>query len=169
MDWLDLQRLIDYVIQSHAKYPREPLKAFRKWDKRTPYGVHPTWCAMTLMTETTLPEDFRWVGAQALLLHDILEDTTAPLPRGTSNQVKFLVDEMTFPRGTTQEMAEVWSRSEECRLLKLYDKVNNLMDRYPQDPAKLHAYITYTMQLTAFAETKWGQLNIVRLAYAICY
>jgi len=51
--------LIAYTFRAHGEGATKPSKAVRKWDGRTPYAVHPVWCAMTLLTETTLPEDLR--------------------------------------------------------------------------------------------------------------
>ena len=63
----------------------------------------PIWCGMTLLTETRLPEEIRFTGYQALIWHDVLEDTNLPLPDGTDLEVIRLVQEMTyqsFPRRT---------------------------------------------------------------------
>src|SRR5262245_14892479 len=91
-----LQYLQYYAWEAHMSFSRTPTKAVRRWDGKTPYAIHPVWCAMTLLTETSLPEELRFSGAQALLLHDILEDTTAGLPENVSEAVRALVQEMTF-------------------------------------------------------------------------
>ncbi len=168
MNALELVKKVTYAFLTHEGSAKKPSKAFRKWDGKTPYGVHPVWCATTLLHETSIPEDLRNEGAEALLFHDILEDTTAKLPDGTSDRIGKLVEGMTFEGGTTQEMQEVWSRSKEIRLLKLYDKVSNLLDaEIWMTPEKLAAYRAYTRKLADDVTSNYGTLNIVRLARAL--
>lgn len=160
-----LASLIDFVIRAHNRFPREPRKRVRKWDGRTPFAIHPVWCAMTILAETSLPEDVRQNGALALLLHDVLEDTMAPLPSGLPPRVEVLVEEMTF-ESYEQEVENVWVRSEICHLLKLYDKVSNLLDANWRTD-KRDQYVAYTLRLCEIVEQRWGALNIVRIARAI--
>jgi (p)ppGpp synthase/HD superfamily hydrolase len=164
----NLVDLIAFVFTTHDEKAKIPSKRFRKWDGQTPYGIHPTWCALTLLSEHLLPHELRQRGAQALLLHDILEDTTSELPDGISPEVRALVDEMTYAGGTQQEMREVWSHSKECRLLKLYDKLSNVMDSHWMEPTKLAAYKEYTLRLAQDVETNYGLLNAVQMAKAVC-
>lgn len=163
----ELAGVIGYTLRAHAESPTKPSKAVRKWDGKTPYGIHPTWCAMTLLAETTLPEELREAGAQALLFHDILEDTTAGLPEGTSARVAELVEGMTF-ESSDEEMELVWSRSDEVKLLKLYDKVSNLLDGSWMSGEKRERYAGYLLRLCDAVEPIYGGLNIIRIARAIC-
>ena len=163
---ISLSGLIDFIFMAHAEMSTKPSKAVRKWDGKTPYGVHPTWCAMTLLTEVTLPEDIRATGAQALLLHDILEDTTAGLPDGVSSKVAQLVEDMTFA-SSDEEMRMVWSKSKEVKLFKLYDKVSNLLDGSWMSAEKHARYVAYTLRLCDEVERRYGALNIVQIARAI--
>jgi len=160
-----LANLIGFVIRAHDRFPREPRKRFRKWDQRTPYAIHPVWCAMTILTEMSLPEDVRQDGALALLLHDILEDTMELLPSDLSPRVEALVEEMTF-ESYEREVEDIWNRSEVCHLLKLYDKVSNLLDANWRTD-KRDQYVAYTLRLCETVEQRWGTLNIVRIARAI--
>jgi hypothetical protein len=157
--------LIDFTIRAHDKYATQPRKRFRKWDGHTPYSIHPLWCATTILTETALPADIRYQGALALLLHDVLEDTEAPLPPSLPAGVEDLVQEMTFD-SYEDEVERVWGRSELCHLLKLYDKTSNLLDANWRTN-KREAYINYTGQLCQNAETRWGTLNITKIARAV--
>ncbi len=157
--------LIDFAIRAHDKFANEPRKRFRKWDGHTPYSIHPVWCAMTILTETTLPADIRYKGALALLLHDVLEDTQAPLPSSLPAGVEALVDEMTFS-SYEDEVERIGGRSEICRLLKLYDKVSNLLDMNWRTDKRDH-YVAYALRLCDEAERRWGPLNITRIARAI--
>ena len=153
-------------MDAHNTKPVASHKAFRKWDGKTPYSIHPIWCAMTLLHETALPGELRSTGAEALLMHDILEDTTADLPGWTSDKTRLLVNEMTFA-STDEEMNLVWSRRPFVRLLKLYDKVSNLMDGAWMSDGRRRAYIKYTRKLADDVGKNFGELNIVKITRAL--
>lgn len=157
---------IAYTFFAHGEKALKPSKAVRKWDETTPYGIHPTWCAMTLLTETTLPEELRVTGAQALLFHDILEDTTVGLPSGTPHEVVELVEGMTFA-SSDEEMELIWTRSREIKLLKLYDKTSNLLDAAWMSEEKRTRYAAYLAKLCDEIEPLYGRLNIIQIARAI--
>jgi hypothetical protein len=158
---------IQHTIRAHSHFPNTPRDAIRFWDERTPYAIHPIWCAMTLLTETTLPEEIRYNGYLALLWHDILEDTTLPLPDDTPPQVRTLVEEMTF-ENFTDEIERLWERSDTTKLLKLYDKVSQFLDGTWLSDAGRERLLTHTRKLQEFVETTYGELNIVRIARAVC-
>jgi hypothetical protein len=160
-------RAFIHAVRAHNMKSVEPRKCFRKHDMRTPMHVHPTWCAMTLMHETSLSYEARKRGALALQLHDVLEDTTAGLPDGTPEEVEELVNEMTFD-SYGAELDSFWKISKEAQLLKLYDKVSNLMDGSWMSPEKRTIYVCYTRLLAQKARENYGELNIVKIAEAIC-
>jgi len=159
---------ISYIMDAHNNHPRKPSKAFRKHDGKTPYWVHPLWCATAIMAETSLPEELRNDGALALLFHDVLEDTTVALPKDLPQQVVDCVHDMTFAGGFTEERQDIWSRSPEVRLFKLYDKVNNLMDSSWMSEGKKQTYKEFSLRLAVDVEKNFGRLNIVHIAYTIC-
>src|SRR3989344_3869144 len=101
-------RDLAYVIEAHSQHSREPSNAFRKWDGRTPYYVHPIWCAAMILHETSLSEQLRQEGSLALLYHDVLEDTTAKLPLWLPERAAWLVSQMTF-NSSEHEWAELWT------------------------------------------------------------
>ena len=158
----NFQKLANDCISAH-NFPVKPSKAVRKWDGKTPYSVHPIWCATMILHETALAEDIRVDGSQALLFHDVLEDTLAELPNYLSDRVKKLVQDMTF-ESSDEEMLKVWDKPIEVKLFKLYDKVSNLMDASWMSPEKLRKYREYTNRLTQEVQTHYGELNIVKLA-----
>ena len=160
------QQDIDYVINTHRDFARKPSKAFRKWDGKTPYHIHPIWCASMIATETTLDEPTRTEGVQVLLYHDILEDTTKELPEWLSDRVKQLIQMMTYD-GMIQEMQKIWTTPKEVRLYKLYDKVNNLLDWQQSSVVKTEQYKEYTRMLMDDVLKNYGELNITRIANAI--
>ena len=165
----DAGRLVGLVVacfNGHSHRPTKPSKAVRRWDGKTPYAIHPTWCSMTVLTETALSEVLRERLSQALLFHDFKEDTAASLPVGLAAGVETLVDLMTF-ESSDVEMEQVWTRGEEVLLAKLYDKVSNLLDGSWMSPEKRAKYCAYTMKLCEEVESLHGQLNITKMARAI--
>jgi hypothetical protein len=121
---------------------------------------------MTLLQEPTIPEELRMNGALALTYHDLLEDTLADLPTDTSPRIRDLVVSMTFT-GMADEMAQIWNKTPEIWLLKLYDKVSNLLDGQWMASEKAATYKAYTLTLADQVEAHFGHLNIVRMARAM--
>jgi hypothetical protein len=158
---------IQHAIQAHTYFPKTPRDAIRLWDHQTPYVIHPIWCAMTLLTETTLTDDIRYPGALALLWHDTLEDTTLPLPEQTQPFVRQLVQEMTFAN-LDDEFVRLWERSDTAKLLKLYDKVSQCLDGIWLKDTRWNQIIEHTQKLERFVVTTYGDLNIVKIARVIC-
>ncbi|HYN87302.1 MAG TPA: hypothetical protein VER55_02170 [Ardenticatenaceae bacterium] len=163
----ELRAAIDHAILAHAKHPKTARDAVRFADRATPYAIHPIWCAMTLLTETSLPLELRRTGYQALLWHDTIEDTNLPLPAAMSETVRDLIEEMTF-RSFDEEMQRLWERSETAKLLKLYDKVSNLLDGTWMSTGRWNQYVRHTLKLAEIIEARHGQLNIVKIARAVC-
>lgn len=164
---MKLEDHLKIVIKAHRDHSIEPSRSVRRWDKKTPYWTHPIWCAMTLLSETSLPEDLRKEGYLTLLYHDFLEETTVDLPAELPERAKYLIREMTFENESMQEMQEIWNKSSEVKLFKLYDKVSNLMDGAWMNSEKKQKYNEYTRKLTDEVEKIYGNLNIIKIARAI--
>ena len=161
-------QISDYALTAHANHPRQPNKAWRKAGVGTiPYGVHPLWCATTILQENALPSDIRDLCAIALLLHDMLEDTTAALPEGLTPEEIELIEELTFYGGSCEEMGQIWSKSELAILCKAYDKASNLFDLSFMEPANRDAYKAYAHTLADHVEKRWGNLVIIRMIRAL--
>lgn len=156
-------RDLAYVIQAHNEHPRDSASRFRKWDGKTPYSVHPIWCAATILQETSLPEELRRDGSQALLYHDILEDTTAGLPVWISGRVKGLVTSMTFD-SSEHEWRNLWERGNEVILFKAYDKTSNLMDGSWMTTDRRTQHAAHLQRICDHIEPIYGPLNIIRIA-----
>lgn len=150
--------------QAHQEQAHSPENAVRRFDPEVPYAVHPLWCAVTFITEPALPHDLRVRGSQALLYHDLLEDTSAKLPAWLSDQVRDLVRQMTFYGGSQEERIKIWGCSEEVRLLKLYDKVSNFLDGAWRTPAALESARQFLRELNQDVKKHFPGLNISRLA-----
>tara|TARA_B100001123_G_C14587023_1_gene740430 strand:+ start:8 stop:586 length:579 start_codon:yes stop_codon:yes gene_type:complete len=158
---------IHHAIKAHTDYPKEPGNTVRYQDHLTPYFVHPIWCGMTLLTETSLDLALRVRGYQALLWHDVLEDTNLSLPTDTTPEVSRLVDEMTYG-SFREEREQIWEKSDEAKLLKAYDKVSNLLDGDWMTSKKWNTHVAHTDRLLSFVSERYGELNIVRMGRAVC-
>ncbi|HQU07461.1 MAG TPA: hypothetical protein PK539_00145 [Candidatus Paceibacterota bacterium] len=152
----------------HALHPKEPKNAVRKWDGKTPYGVHPVWCAMTVLTEELLPESCRIRLSQALLFHDFREDTDDEVPDSVEDGVSALVDEMTF-RSSDDEMENLWSRSDETKLGKLYDKTFNFLDNSWMSDERKAKHAAHLRRLCDVVQRLYGTLNIVLIARGVLH
>ena len=159
-------------MDGHANHPKKGNT--RNWDKRTPYSIHPLWCTTTFLQETKLSGDAkrrRTQCALALIFHDFREDTTATLPTWLPRGVLSLIDYMTFSGevgSTAIEIRQIWSRPKIIRLLKLYDKVSNLLDGiWMPDEKWNEQYVPYVLKLASDVEKNYGDLNIVRIARAV--
>ncbi|BCY16298.1 MAG: hypothetical protein GYA12_11760 [Chloroflexi bacterium] len=164
---MDMKKAINHAIAAHIENPKSPEDAIRFWDKKTPYVIHPIWCGMTLLTETKLPEDIRLPGYQALIWHDVLEDTNLSLPDGTDAVVARLVGEMTFA-SFKEEQELIDSKEDLIKLLKLYDKTSILLDATWMKDEKWKNLVDYTLKLRQFVLDTYGDLNIVKIAGAVC-
>lgn len=160
----ELSAMIRDVFFVHSIFPKTPDKAFRKFDGSTPYGVHPVLAAMFFLHEETLPEDFRVIGAKALLAHDILEDTTAILPDWCcDDKVCSLIKELTFSEQQDPSV-EIWGRSSEAILLKFYDVTINLMCVGKMDAEKIKRRRQQALIHLAWIRSKHPCLEIVKIA-----
>ena len=162
----EIVKAIAHAHMAHSVHAVTSDDTVRFHDRSTPYLVHPIWCAATLLQEPNLPFELRKTGFVALLWHDTLEDTTLPLPENTSEEVAQLVHYMSFD-SFEEERTKLWECSSEVRLLKLYDKVSNLLDGNWMKTAKWNIYVDHTLQLAADVEQNFGVLNIVKIAKAI--
>lgn len=162
MNFMELRDLA-YVIEAHTQRIKRSAHATRMWDKKTPYYLHPIWCASAIRFETNLPEEIRINGSQALLYHDILEDTEAELPEWLSQDVKSMVQDLTFT-SSEDEWLHLWERDKVTRLLKLYDKTNNIIDGIWMEPERKQQHLTHLRRLCKDVRNNYGELTITRFA-----
>lgn len=154
------------IREAHMDAAISPEDSVRFHDHCTPYIIHPIWCAMTLLTETQLPEQLRLDGYLALMWHDVPEDTYANLPDNFNDEVRDLVHGMAFA-SLAVEREKVWERPETVRLLKLYDKTSNLLDASHLSTQRWNTLVEFTLRLAGDVEANFGELNIVKIARAI--
>lgn len=163
IDYKEYAQYVTYVAEAHQEHTLPTAKAFRTFPggEKNPYFTHCLWCSTMMLLDTQLPERLRDAGAIALLFHDVLEDTSQPLPESLPSDVLRLVKDMTY-NNFAEEVVGVLSKNHEVHLVKLYDKVATLYDaglrsfRYPE-------WLDFTEKLIESVETHYGQLNIVIL------
>jgi hypothetical protein len=160
-----IQEVIPAVTKYHSMYSKEPAGAYRKHDKKTPYGVHPALCALTILHEKCLGESERLLGATILAYHDVLEDTKVILPPNLPNFIEKDIRAMCF-ESSSKEMEEVWTRSDFIRMLKLYDKWGNLYDG-SMNPLNKEKYRTYAKKLSNNVKEKYPDINIHNMIDAV--
>ncbi|MBI3589592.1 MAG: hypothetical protein HY093_04255 [Candidatus Liptonbacteria bacterium] len=160
-----LQHLIA-AAEAHNNHTRPNAKAVRTFQngEKNPYWTHSLWCAVMLLLDTQLPENIRIPGAYALLFHDVFEDTSADLPNDLPEEVRRLVDEMTYQGGFEEEKVAVLSKPPLIQLLKLYDKTATLYDGGDFYPQILGEWIEFMKKLVTTVERVYGQLHITLLA-----
>ncbi|MDO8523576.1 MAG: hypothetical protein Q7S12_04865 [bacterium] len=158
-------KLIGFVAKAHQEKVLPKAKAFRTFPsgEQNPYFTHSLWCATMILLDTKLPERVRVPGAKALLLHDVIEDTSASLPKNISNEVECLVKEMSYAGGFNEEKTAVLTKSPIVQLLKLYDKTATL---YDGDIKKIRykEWTEFMQKLINTVEREYGTLHIVLLA-----
>ncbi len=163
---------IEFCLTNHSQNPTDEAHSVRKWDGKTPYGVHPIGSGMILLQETKLPSSVnRENCALALFFHDIKEDTTVELPGWLSSEVVDLIKLMTLDpekNSIDEEMKIIWDLPPIIRLLKLYDKTSNLLDgSWMSDEKWNNQYVPYVLKLVDDVENNYGSLNIINIARAV--
>jgi|SRR3989344_2500351 len=159
----ELKRLLDFTYSAHQEHNKN--KDFRQ-NGKVPFVIHPLWCATMLLNDTRIPFEERRIGYQALLLHDVLEDTTLELPDYIEAEVVDLVKHMTHQ--TWEEEQHVDQKPVFVQLLKLIDKVASMYDETVRpDPQRRKEWKELIQKLLKNVETQYKDSRIVTVAHAI--
>lgn len=172
----DYQTLLSYitlVAQAHQEKTNEFGVTRRPGGGKNFYFTHPLWCCMMMLLEPTLPDDIRLPGALALLFHDVLEDTTVPLPDTLPPEVKELVAKLTVAKEAKYNYSS-WEKEKRTithkppliQLLKLYDKVSSLYDASVKEE-RYQEWVRIVEEMTTTVEKTYGTLRIVLMARSI--
>lgn len=168
----ELKKYLDFAYSAYQEHNITD-QAYRQ-KGMVPYMIHPLWCAMLLITDTQIPLEQRELGFKALILHDVLEDTSLKLPKWVELEVKGIVKELTF-ESLEQALKEYDSKSPYIKLLMLYDElssmyenhvgVNNDSEKKKQRKRKL--WKEYTIRGIKEVEKEYGNIRIVQIGKAI--
>ncbi|MDP2669351.1 MAG: hypothetical protein Q8P07_06040 [bacterium] len=165
IDYKHFVSLIGFTAKAHQEKVLPKAKAFRTFSggEQNPYFTHSLWCATMILLDTQLPEKIRVPGAEALLLHDVIEDTSASLPKNISDEVRYFVKEMTYAGGFNEEKTAVLLKPPIIQLLKLYDKTATLYDGDIKK-ARYGEWTEFMQKIINAVEPNYGTLNIILLA-----
>jgi (p)ppGpp synthase/HD superfamily hydrolase len=139
-------------------------QAYRQ-DGKVPYIMHPLWCASMLITDTQVPYEQRELGFKALLLHDVLEDTSLQMPDWVEPEVKDIVKELTF-ESFEQAVKEYPKKSPFIKLLLLYDKLSNMYENHVQEYHRGEWKMAVLHGIRE-VEKEYGNIRIVQIGKAI--
>ena len=159
----EIKRLIDFIYDAHQNHNAK--NDFRQ-NGRVPFFVHPTWCALMLLNDQRISFEERQIGYQALLLHDVLEDTSLPIPEWVDKRVVNLVKEMTHE--TWEEEKDIGEKPNSVKLLKLCDKSATMYDESIRpDPVRRKEWKELTQKLLKDVEDKYGNIRLVQVGKAV--
>jgi len=135
-----------------------------------PFMTHPLGAAHLLIADTLVPHEERELGFKILLLHDVLEDTSLPLPEWVEEDVRNGVIEMTYtgPKKLEEKMAWAGSKSSFIRLLVLYDAFWTLYERHVGGSVdRKESWRRGVSELAEQVAQEYGDLRIVQIARAV--
>lgn len=160
------EELKKYLDFAYSAYQENNItnQAYRQ-DGKVPYIMHPLWCASMLIADTQVPYEQRELGFKALILHDILEDTSLELPDWVEPEVKSVVKELTF-ESFKQAMEKYPKKSPFIKLLLLYDKLSSMYENHVGEP-KRHEWKILVLNGIKEVEKEYGNIRIVQIGKAI--
>jgi hypothetical protein len=127
---LKSEELKKYLDFAYSAYQENNItnQTYRQLGK-VPFIMHPLWCASMLIADTEVPYEQRELGLKALILHDILEDTSLELPDWVESEVRDIVKELTF-EDFQQAIEQYPNKSPFIKLLLLYDKLSSMYEKH---------------------------------------
>lgn len=151
--------MINHSYKAHQEFNAK--NDFRQ-DGKVPFVVHPLWCAMMIINDSGIPFKIKKIGYEALLLHDVLEDSSLGLPDDINPEVEELIKEMTHD--TWEEEQDLSNKSDLVKLLKLYDKVATLYDEtIRSDIKRRKEWIALIEMLLKDVESLYPEARIVSI------
>ena len=123
------KKLLDFAYDA---YQNKSKKDKTRQEGKTPFITHPFFAASLLLADQRIPWEDRYYGYQILVLHDVLEDTTAELPEWLDTKVIEGIKGLTFPDNlSVEEKFEIIkSRGPFIRLLALCDTISNVYEEH---------------------------------------
>jgi len=159
----ELKKYLDFAYSAYQENNATD-QAYRQ-DGKVPYMIHPLWCASMLIADTEVPREQRELGFKALLLHDVLEDTSLEFPDWVEPEVKEVVKELTF-ESFEQAVEEYPKKAAFIKLLLLYDKLSSMYEDHVEDHHKSE-WKKFTLQGIVAVEKEYGDIRIVQIGKAI--
>lgn len=168
----ELKKYLDFAYSAYQENNISN-QAYRQ-NGNVPYIMHPLWCASMLIADIQVPQEQRELGFKALILHDVLEDTSLKLPDWVSDDVKNVVNELTF-ESFEQAIKEYDSKEPFIKLLLLYDKLSSMYEKHVGITGKTEEARTmkrklwkeFTLKGIEEVEKEYGNIRIVQVGKAI--
>ncbi|MDD5342675.1 MAG: hypothetical protein PHI73_05090 [Patescibacteria group bacterium] len=159
----EFKKLIDFAFEAY-QINNTSGQEYRQ-NGKVPYIIHPLWCASMLITDTRIPYEEREKGFKALVLHDVLEDTSMQFPDWVEPDVKEIVKELTFET-SDHALASIQSKSINIKLLMLVDGLSSMYEEHvwPQRRNKWKAMMEIVVKEV---EEHYGNIRVVQLAKSI--
>lgn len=157
------KKLLDFAYKAYQE--NNVTKQEYRQKGKVPYLIHPLWCAMILITDQRISWKERELGFQALILHDVLEDTSLKLPRWVKPAVKALVKEMTF-KSWEEALREIPKKNNFVKLLLLVDALSSMYENHVS-LAKRKKWKEITEKLLRDVEKNYGNIRLVQIGKAI--
>jgi len=159
----DLKKYLDFAHEAYQKH-NVTNQAYRQ-DGKVPYLMHPLWCAAMLIADTQVPFEQRELGAKALILHDVLEDTSLMLPDWVEPEVRKTVEAMTY-KSFEEGLEKYEEKTPFLKLLNLYDKLASMYERHIPDDIK-STWKKLVLKNIEDMEKEYGNIRIVQVGKAI--
>jgi (p)ppGpp synthase/HD superfamily hydrolase len=123
------KKLLDFAYDA---YQNKSKKDKTRQEGKTPFITHPFFAASLLLADQRIPWEDRYYGYQILVLHDVLEDTTAGLPEWLDTKVIEGVKDLSFPNNPSiEEELEIFKKKGGfIELLALCDKISNVYEEH---------------------------------------
>ncbi len=170
----EFKKYIDFAYKAYEENNITG-QAYRQKGK-VPYLNHPLWCASMLLADTEVSWKEREIGAKALILHDVLEDTSLKLPDWVEPEVADTVKELTF-ESWEESMKEYPKKTSFIKLLLLYDKLSSMYERHiavssrysseEERKRKRKMWKELTEKVIKEVEENYGNIRIVQIGKAI--
>lgn len=160
------EELKKYLEFAYSAYQENNVtnQAYRQ-DGNVPYITHPLWCASMLIADTQVPYEQRELGFKALILHDVLEDTSLELPEWVDPAVKKIVQEMTF-ENWEQAKEEIPKHSNFLKLLHTVDALSSMYENHVSEQKRTE-WKNITAGLLQEIEREYGNIRIVQIGNAV--
>ncbi|NQV00283.1 MAG: hypothetical protein HQ538_06105 [Parcubacteria group bacterium] len=162
MNPIELKKYLDFA---HEAYEGESSKSKYRQKGSVPFIFHPLWCASILINDTKVPLKEREIGCKALILHDVLENTDLELPNWVENNVKVIVDKLTFNKDEIIGK-EIITMSPFTKLLFLTDLLASMYDNQVSKP-KRKIWKLLTRLLLIDVKKNYGNIRIIQIGNTI--
>jgi hypothetical protein len=158
------KKILDLAYSAYQEYNCTGQEMIQKG--KVSFVVHPIWCAVLLLNDIEIPEEDRYLGYQAFLLHDVLEGTSLTLLEDIDPKVVDLIKAMTHPGGWEEKREMIVEKLPPLvQLLKLIDKMCSMYNRNVRpDPQKRKEWKALAERLYRGAREHYGDAMVIRTA-----